>query len=74
MKVATLTCLIALCAEAAALAQTPMGTVAGIISDGSQAVVADVQIALTKVDTGQVRVALSSVEGHYTVDSLAPGR
>jgi hypothetical protein len=43
MRVATLTGLTALCAEATVFAQTPTGTVAGIVSDGSQAVVADVR-------------------------------
>src|SRR5271167_4361050 len=45
----------------------------GTIVDGSGAVVPDVMIRVTNIDTGVTREVLSSGDGAYVVPSLGPG-
>jgi hypothetical protein len=56
-----------LCAQAT-------GAVAGLVSDTSGGVLPGVTVDVTNQDTGQVRTAVSSNDGFYTIPLLTPGR
>jgi hypothetical protein len=56
-----------LCAQAT-------GAMAGVVSDASGGVLPGVTIDVTNQDTGQVRTAVSSNDGFYTIPLLTPGR
>jgi Carboxypeptidase regulatory-like domain len=73
MKVPASVCLLIVLVDASARAQTPTGKIIGIITDASRAVAPDVQLKIVNADTGQVRGAVTSVEGRYAVDFLQPG-
>jgi hypothetical protein len=62
-----------LAAAAAAFAQTPTATLVGRIVDPARAAVSGARISVRNVDTNDVRIAQSSVEGEYTISSLPPG-
>jgi Carboxypeptidase regulatory-like domain/TonB dependent receptor len=49
------------------------GAIAGTISDSTGAVVRDVKVTVTSVDTGQARTATTAADGAYTVGLLPPG-
>ena len=48
-------------------------SITGTAVDGSQAVIADSQIELTNVDTGQIRTTIGSSEGYFVYTDLRPG-
>lgn len=54
--------------------QTPTGQITGLVTDSSGAVVPDVKISITNVNTGVERSAPSSNEGFYTAPLLPPGK
>ncbi len=56
-------------------AQTDMGTVTGVVTDASGAVIAAATVTLTSVDTGAVRNAVVNGKGRFEVrmpSSAAP--
>src|SRR5258705_10335939 len=55
-------------------AQTTYGSVAGAVSDVSGGAIADAQITLTNLDTGEKRVQQSGTDGLYSFINLLPGR
>ena len=57
-----------------ASAQTSLGTLSGVVRDGSGAVVVNVKITVTNLATGDVRNIVTSALGAYRLDALAPGR
>jgi len=57
-----------------AMAQRTTGSVVGIITDTSGAIVPNAEITVTNVDTGITRTAASESTGNYRVPSLPPGR
>ncbi len=57
-----------------AVAQSPYATVSGIVTDEQRAVVTDVAITVTSLDTGEVRTATSDRRGAFRVVGLSPGR
>jgi hypothetical protein len=67
-------------AIATVLAMTPVavcaqstGTIAGVISDESGAVLPGVTVEVTNTATGQLRSAVTGVDGYYAIPLLQPG-
>ncbi len=56
-----------------ALAQSTAGTITGIVTDASGAVIPGVDISLTNTDTGVVSKTQTNASGVYIVTSLLPG-
>ncbi len=54
-------------------AQTPTGTIVGVVTDGSAAAVAGVQVHITNSQTQQGRIVTTSTEGQYVAELLQPG-
>lgn len=54
-------------------AQSPAGTIAGLVTDSSGAVIADAPIVVRGRDTGQTRTITTSSDGHYHAATLSPG-
>jgi hypothetical protein len=55
-----------------ALAQADLGSVAGIVTDASGAVVPNAQVKVTNLETGAVRNAVTNGKGEYAVTQLLP--
>jgi len=64
---------LALCASLAP-AQSIYGTLTGIVSDPSDAVVANAAIKLRDQQSGALRESVTNHEGYYTFASVPPGR
>jgi hypothetical protein len=56
-----------------ALAQTPTGSIEGVISNQSKAVLAGATVTVTSKATGQAVTATTNEEGLFRVSSLQPG-
>lgn len=56
----------------AALAQAT-GTIAGVVTDESGAVLPGATVEVTNTATGQTRMAVTGADGHFTVPLLQPG-
>ena len=54
-------------------AQTETGTLTGVVTDASGAVVTGATVTVTAPATGQTRTASSSSVGEYTITTLKPG-
>jgi outer membrane receptor protein involved in Fe transport len=54
-------------------AQTSLGTLTGVVRDASGAVVANANVRLTNVQTGDSRTIISDSLGAYRFDALTPG-
>jgi hypothetical protein len=54
-------------------AQVPTGSLAGVVTDASGAVVPDATVTLTNKETGATRVAQTNSEGFYSAPSLPAG-
>src|SRR5215212_9333046 len=64
--------LMLVCATSA-FAQSDRGTITGTVTDPNGAVVASAKITATSLDTGEVREAATSDDGHYTLPELKAG-
>ena len=56
----------------AARAQTPTGTIVGVVSDSSGAVMAGTQVSITNMATAQSRVTSTSADGRFVANALPP--
>ncbi|HEX5885486.1 MAG TPA: TonB-dependent receptor, partial [Pyrinomonadaceae bacterium] len=56
-----------------ALAQSNKGAIVGTVKDPNDALVANAQVKVTSVKTGEVRTADTSDDGTFTVTNLEPG-
>ncbi len=56
-----------------AVAQNPGGTISGVISDPSGAVLQGTKVTVTNVNTGVARATQSNETGLYTASALQPG-
>ena len=56
-----------------ALAQAPVGTIAGVVSDPSSAVLSGASVTATSLSTGAERVTMTNAQGFFTIPSLKPG-
>ena len=56
-----------------ALAQAPVGTIAGVVSDPSGAVLNGASVTATSLSTGAERVTTTNAQGFFTIPSLKPG-
>jgi len=66
--------LILLCALAVVtLAQTTRGSIAGVISDSSGAVISNATVTATPEAGGEARTATTGTNGEYRIESLNPG-
>jgi carboxypeptidase family protein len=70
--VVLLVCLIA--AVAALLAQAPIGTIAGVVTDESGALVPNATVSITNPETGLKRDLLTTGDGSFSAPALAAGR
>jgi hypothetical protein len=57
----------------AAMAQTPVGQITGVVKDAAGAVVAGAEVKATQTATGAVQTATSGTAGEYTLPGLPPG-
>src|SRR5687767_13186135 len=57
-----------------ALAQNNKGAIVGTVKDPNDALVANAQVKVTSVKTGEVRTAATTEDGTFTVTNLEPGR
>jgi len=57
----------------AAAAQITSGTITGVVTDTSGAVVAGASVTITSTQTGSVRTATTSAEGAFSFPELQPG-
>ena len=65
--------IVSLLVAAAGWAQEYRGTVAGVVTDPSGAVVVGVQVTVTEVHTGTKIPAVTDSAGQYTAPYLLPG-
>jgi hypothetical protein len=64
---------LALTAYAAAWAQSPVGSIAGVVKDPSGAVVAGAAVTSTSLADGGKRSIVSSDQGYFLIPTLMPG-
>src|SRR5271170_2315184 len=55
-----------------ALAQADLGSVTGVVTDASDAVIGNASVTITNVATGAVRVSNTNGKGEYSVTQLNP--
>ena len=55
------------------MAQNNKGAIVGTVKDPNDALVANAQVKVTSVKTGEIRTAESSEDGTFTVTNLEPG-
>jgi hypothetical protein len=60
-------------APPAAIAQADLGTINGVITDASGAVIAKASVTITNTETGAVRVGVTNSKGEYAVTQLNAG-
>ncbi|HEX4947026.1 MAG TPA: carboxypeptidase regulatory-like domain-containing protein [Blastocatellia bacterium] len=72
MKCSVVVCLLILVATTA-LAQTTTGTIRGVVSDPSKAVVPNATVTITNKATGAERKVTTNAAGEYLVPNLPPG-
>jgi hypothetical protein len=60
-------------ASSPALAQAPVGTIAGVVTDASGAVLSGASVTATSLSTGAERVTTVNDQGFFTIPSLKPG-
>ena len=65
--------LLALLFSTSAMAQNNKGAIVGTVKDPNDALVANAQVKITSLKTGEVRTADSSDEGTFTITNLEPG-
>jgi Carboxypeptidase regulatory-like domain len=63
-----------LVAPPAAHAQADLGSISGVVTDASGAVVPRAQVTVTNVETGAVRTSETGANGGYSVAQLVPGK
>ena len=59
-------------APQAALAQADLGSVSGVVTDSSGAVIPRAQVSVTNNATGAVRTTVSNSKGEYSISELLP--
>jgi len=67
-------CALILVARHVSLAQAVSGSLLGIVSDQTGALVAGAKVAITEVNTGVSRNAETNASGNYTFPNLPPGK
>jgi hypothetical protein len=65
--------LLLLLAAGSSRAQTPTGTIAGVVTDSAGAPIAGARVRLTNRDSGLTRGLNTSAEGDYSAAALPPG-
>lgn len=65
---------LALLISTSVMAQNNKGAIVGTVKDPNDALVANAQVKVTSVKTGEVRTADTSEDGTFTVTNLEPGR
>ena len=74
MPLRTLSCLSSLmCVPVALFGQLTRGFISGTVQDPTQAVIADVKISITNVDTGITRETITNNAGVYRFVAVEPG-
>src|SRR3569623_1654062 len=57
-----------------AWAQASNGTIAGVVTDHSGAVVSGAAVSATGIASGETRTAVTGSSGEYRIESLTPGQ
>ncbi|HKY45051.1 MAG TPA: carboxypeptidase-like regulatory domain-containing protein, partial [Pyrinomonadaceae bacterium] len=65
---------LALLISTSVMAQNNKGAIVGTVKDPNDALVANAQVKVTSVKTGEVRTAETTEDGTFTVTNLEPGR
>jgi len=65
--------LLSLMISTAAMAQNNKGAIVGTVKDPNDALVANAQVKVTSVKTGEIRTADSTEDGTFTITNLEPG-
>ena len=65
--------IVALFVPVTGLAQTTSGTILGTVADETGGVLPGVEVTVTNLDTGAIRLAISDDEGRYRAPEVAPG-
>jgi hypothetical protein len=63
-----------LVAPPAAHAQADLGSISGVVTDASGAVVPRAQVTVTNVENGAIRTSETGANGGYSVSQLVPGK
>ena len=74
MKRAVLCLVVALLLPVGLAAQAVTGTILGVITDSTGAVMPGATVTLTNTGTGQVRVVITDSNGEYTAPSMTTGK
>src|SRR5262245_16543444 len=61
-------------APTALLAQIDTGSISGVVTDQSGAVLPGVTVTITSLTTAQARTAVTNAQGRYQVSALSPSR
>ena len=72
VRIAVAACVVLL-APGAALAQLPMGAIAGTVFDTSRATVSEAAIVIVNLDTGATRAVVTNTDGAFAAGALPPG-
>jgi len=59
-------------AVGSARAQSPTGTISGVVTDPTGAALSEARVSIVNSATGQIRALTTSGEGHYSAAALAP--
>jgi len=73
MQLCLLLCLVLVSTVSLVLAQAPVGTIAGIVSDETGAVVPNATVTIRNNATGFERQVTSALDGSYSAPALAAG-
>ena len=60
-------------ASTPALAQAPVGSISGVVTDASGGVLRGASVTATSLSTGAERVTTANDQGFFTIPSLQPG-
>ena len=73
MKASSILCALCIVAAEICIAQSPVGTIAGVLRDPSSAVIAGAHLQASSRATGQARTTVTAEQGDYSFPALPAG-